>query len=188
MKVEFSRPINIDQVDRHGKKEFIEATSDECIDLAKRFDLLSLNSFSANVTVKPASGGIKFEVKGTFSANLSQTSVVSGKPVNNTIENEISAWFADQTRVKSFEQAKRNRDRENYEIEQEIKPEAEEPEQVQNGIIDLGEVAAQFLGLAIDDFPRTDEESEGAGDYIEVKPEDTKPNPFAKLAELKVKK
>ena len=68
--------------------------------------------------------------------------------------------------------------------EHEIRPEEEDPETIHSGVLDMGEVVAQFLGLAIDPYPKA--EDVGDKDYIETKPSD-KPNPFAKLASLKTK-
>jgi hypothetical protein len=101
------------------------------------------------------------------------------------IEQEIDAWYADRSKIASFETAKKNRDGTDEE-DREIKSEQDDPEPIYDGIIDLGEVAAQFLGLALDDFPRGADEP--YGDHFEVSEEDAKPNPFAALEQLKEKK
>lgn len=184
---EFSRPLDVDMIDRHGKRQVIAATDDESQALAKRFDLLSLQDLKAELSVMPHAGGTKYEVTGQITAKVVQESVISGKPVETMIRQDVSAWYADETRIASFEKAKKQRDRSDIEEEHEIKTEEQEPETVTNGAIDLGEVAAQFLGLALDDFPRSEDENEGAGDHIEVNPDETRDNPFAKLAQLKDK-
>lgn len=188
MIVEFSRPLRIDHIDRAGKKITIETNSEEAAALAERFDLLSIESMSADFKVKPVEGGTKYEVTGHLFAKVTQQSIVSGLPVETEVKQDILAWYADYERVTSFEKVKKQREREDIEDEREIKSEEDDPEKIVNGAIDLGEVAAQFLGLALDEFPRGENEEIGAGDYIEVKPEETKDNPFAALAQLKDKK
>ena len=188
MAIEFSRPLKIEHIDKSGKPIEIEASPDEMIALANRFDLLSIEFMNADFTVKPTDGGTKFSVKGTVRASVTQQSIVSGDSVETPIEQDITAWYADYDRVASFEKARKQKEREETADEYEIKSKEEDPERVMNGAIDLGEVAAQFLGLALDEFPRTKDEEAGSGDYIEVNPEDTKDNPFAALAQLKEKK
>lgn len=185
---EISRPVQIDHIDRHGKKDTVIASEAECESLAKRFDLLSVKHLKADITIMPREGGTKYEVTGHLTAKVTQESVVSGKPVENDVLQDIHAWYADETRIASFEKAKKQRHQDEFEEDHEIKNEQDDPDIITNGVIDMGEITAQFLGLGLDDFPRGEDEGEGIGDHIEVKPEDARENPFAKLAVLKEKK
>ncbi len=181
MDYEFSRPLRIDHIDRHGVKQTITPDEYECDALCKRFDLDSIESLQADISVSVSK--ILYHVTGKLTGFVNQVSVVSGNPVPTSIKQDIDAYYIDNSRIACFEQAKAKKESDD---EYEIKDEKEDPESIQNGEIDLGEVAAQFLGLALDDYPRA--ENEGSGDYIEAKPEDAKPNPFAVLKDLNVKK
>lgn len=183
MTVEFSRPVKLEHIDRKGISETVTPNVEECSALSKRFDLVSIDSLSASITVKPTS--LNYHVTGTLNAVLTQISVVSNKPIQTSVTQDIDAWFADTSRVASFDKAKKDRHNDSLDDEYEIRDEKDDPESIINGEIDLGEVAAQFLGLALDDYPRgADEDS---GDYIEISEQDAKPNPFAALKDLKTK-
>jgi uncharacterized metal-binding protein YceD (DUF177 family) len=182
MKNELSRPVAIETIDSKGYKTTITATEDECADLAKRFDLNTIDSLRADITITPHTA--TYHVTGELTAEVEQISVISGDPVPTTIKQDIEAWFTDGAKIASFEQAKQRREK--TDEEHEIVDEKDDPERIMDGAIDLGEVTAQFLGLALDDFPRGQDEENG--DYIEVDEKDAKSNPFAALEALKDKK
>ena len=181
MKNELSRPVSIDKIDAKGYDTTITTTDEERAALAERFDLSSITAMEAKVTVTPQNG--IYHVLGILSAEVAQTSVVSGNPIPKTITQDIEAWYT-QAKVASFEQEKQRR--ESSGEEHEIVDEKDDPEYIHDGILDIGETCAQFLGLALDDFPRGQDEENG--DYIEVDEKDAKPNPFAALEALKEKK
>jgi hypothetical protein len=186
---EFSRPIKIDHIDKKSQKEIITATAEECALLAKRFDLDSIQSLSAELIIKMTSP-LKYHVSGYLKTTLSQISVISGKVFASDYTEQIEAWYKDSPPVIPFENIKKRREIESQDGADEIEFENEEnnPEIIQNGEIDLGELTAQFLGLVLPAFPRASDEKEGTGDYIEALPEQTKSNPFAALSALKDKK
>jgi len=65
---------------------------------------------------------------------------------------------------------------------------AEAPEAAPDGWIDLGELAAEQLGLALDPYPRKPDAEVPAEWKAEPAPEpvaDQRPNPFAALEKLK---
>lgn len=181
--IEFSHPIKLEHIDRKGKSVTIQPSSEECIALSKRFDLESIDTMEAQISITASS--LVYHVTGVVKATITQISVISNNPVQKTITQDIDAWFIDNSRVTSFEKAKKDRENSDEEDEYEIRDEKDDPEPITNDEIDIGEVAAQFLGLALDDYPRGEDET--SGDYIEVEPENTKPNPFAVLKDLKTK-
>jgi len=182
MQNEFSRPKPTDQVDKGGASEELIATPDECAALAKRFECKSIEGLIAKVSIKPKADKMTYHVTGSFTANITQSCIISDKPVVTVVEDEFEAWYRDISRVTPFRKKQNDIDPDND--EHEIRPEHEDPEIITDGILDRGEIVAQFLGLAIDPYPKADDIDER--DYIESKPED-KPNPFAKLASLKTK-
>ena len=177
----------MDHIKSNRHTEQVKANETECEALAKRFDLVSVNSLSGDLTIH-VEGGLRYHVTGIMKANITQESAVSGKSVDKNISHDIDAWYIDPSKVASFEDAVRDRQGGDMEDEREMQSEEDDPEKLYDGAIDLGEVTSQFLGLALDFFPRGEDEAEGSGDYIEVTPEEAKPNPFAELAKLKEKK
>lgn len=184
MSIEFSRPIKINHID--GKRlEFITATPDECVALASRLNIIHVNTLSAEVKLGRQDDRMRYHVRGSLEASITQECAISGDDVESAIHENFEAWFIDQDRVASFAKAKEDKHRDEESDEYEMRDEKDDPERITGGAIDIGELTAQYLALAIDPYPRAEGVEEG--DYIEVKAED-KPNPFAKLVALKEKK
>jgi len=181
IKNELSRLVSVENIDKKGHSMTVTATAEECAALATRFGLQNIDHLTGTITITPHTA--RFHVTGVLDAAVQQISVVSGDPVPTIIRHDIDAWFTDHTKIASFEQERQRRD--TAQDDKEIKDEQDDPEQIINGMIDVGEVCAQFLGLALDDFPRGADES--YGDHIEKDEQDNKPNPFAALAAIKDK-
>ncbi|PCH99626.1 MAG: hypothetical protein COB76_05305 [Alphaproteobacteria bacterium] len=185
MSVEFSRLIKIDHIDGKSKSETIEASADECAALATRFEVSKVKSVTAKIALKRQGDRMTYRVTGSLSASIVQECAVTAADINNDISEEFESWFVDQARVASFAKAKQEKDRAEEADEYEMREEKDDPERIIGGAIDVGELVAQYLALAIDPYLRA--EGVDDGDYIEISPEDAKPNPFAALAALKDK-
>jgi uncharacterized metal-binding protein YceD (DUF177 family) len=167
---EFSRPVEVDQVGAEGEEFDIEADPNERAALARRFGLLALDSLQANLTVAPVSRRL-FRVSGRLVAAVVQRCVVTLEPVAGRIEEPFSALFGEGgPGLKALVSASEEED---------------QPEPLQGGRIDVGEVVAQHMALALDPYPRCpgavlpEEYAEGAAE--------TPAGPFAKLASLRHK-
>lgn len=183
MEYEFSRPVPIDKIDRKGQSQTLDANETERAALADRFGLAGIHALTAKLDLMPH--GDRYHITGILYATIEQESVASGQLFSKDVEQDIDAWYADRSKIASFETAKKSREG-HAEDGHEIRSERDDPEPIYDGILDLGEVAAQFLGLALDSYPRA--ANEPFGDYIEVSAKDSKPNPFAALEQLKEKK
>lgn len=174
---EFSRPMALDRVGTTQHREEITASDKERAALAQRFDLLSLDSLTASFTLKRVRRDL-VRVKGRVRADLVQACVVTLDPVPARIDERFEVDFleGEQPVVADLE------------LDAEA---AEAPEPAPDGWIDLGELAAEQLGLALDPYPR----KPGAAVPGEWQAEATaqpaatvRPNPFAVLEKLKDKK
>ena len=124
----------------------INANPEERAALAKRFDLLGIDRLEAVFSLKRAGGGV-IHVQGEIEAELTQACVVTLAPVPAKIGESFSADFA--TRESGGEDARRRP------AETDLDFEAEDPpEPIRNGHIDLGELAAEQLSLALNPYPR----------------------------------
>lgn len=165
------------------------ADEDAARALSRRFAVEGLESVSADLTVHPVQGGV-IHVTGQVSARVRQLCVVSQEPIDTEVSESVEGWFADQNRALSFVKAKKERDMAKGHAELEILGEADDPEPIVNGRIDLGELAAQHLSLAIPLFPRkpgavsplTDEDIKAG------KPLSGRKNPFEALKDWKEKR
>lgn len=170
----------------------LQATSEQLRDLARRFKVVAIHAATASLVVQRQVGNHHIHVMGQLTAEVEQACIVTGDPVRNQIAEEIDAWFSDEEQVVSFARARRAQESMRADAELEILPEAEDPEPVMDGSIDLGELAAEHLALAIDPYPR----SEAAKAALEADKADTavvaqagsRPNPFAALKDWKAGK
>lgn len=157
---EFSRPIRVNTLPRDGRTIAIEADEAERVALARRFDLLALDALKARFTLTQGRGDT-VAVAGTLTAAVVQRCVVTLDPVPATVEDEIEAVFA----------AADGRD----EAEVEVDPLAAEVEPLVDGRIDLGELAAQHLSLALDPYPRSPDAPEPAAEPPQAEAETRRP-------------
>ncbi len=180
---EFSRIVRADAVHREGEVvQTIEATPAEREALAERFELESIDRLTATVRLRSVRGGQMIRVAGNLEADVVQTCVVTLEPVPAHVADSFGALFAPESMVP--------KDEDEIEIDPNV-AEEDLPEAMTNGRIDIGELAAQHLSLALDPYPHA-EGIEFSG-YSEGEDEDEeaeaatseKPNPFAALERLK---
>lgn len=174
---ELSRPLKIERVPMGGIEEHIVASPIEREALAKRFGLIDLPRFEAFLNVERAEGQM-FAVTGRLSADVVQACVVSLDPVSDKVQDTIDVLFAPPHLIKDEHEGPLG-----------DLGDAEPPEPITNGMVDLGELAAQHLAMALNPYPRK-EGVEWAGLVVGSKEESQKPpthKPFEVLAKLKKK-
>lgn len=137
----FSRKIEAASVSARGGERQIEATPAERAALAELLDLLALDRLVATLSLRRLSSGI-IEVKGRLEADAVQQCVVSLEPV--------PAAVTDSFKV-SYGEVDLGPDAVDLEIDYE---EADPPEPIVGGAIDLGAIVAEHLSLALDPYPR----------------------------------
>jgi len=162
---EFSRPVGVNHLPRGGRTVAVEADEAERAALARRFDLIALDELKARFTLTPGRGDTVL-VAGTLQAAVVQRCVVTLDPVPAAVEDEIEEIFAD------------TEGREEDEIE--VDPLAAEIEPLVGGRIDLGELAAQHLSLALDPYPRSPDAPEPSAEPAAEDRSETR-RPFAVL-------
>jgi uncharacterized metal-binding protein YceD (DUF177 family) len=168
VKPEFSRPYNVDRLPEGGLDFALEASAAERAGLSRRFDLVALDRLEAAGRVQPVAGRGLIEVEGRLRAALSQRCVVTLEPVPAEVEAEFRRIFA--------------RDLDTAE-EVEVDPEADEPEPLEDSSIDVGELVAEELAMALDPYPRA---PEADATLAEIAPAEAEPTgAFASLAPLR---
>ncbi len=173
-KTEWSYLINIDDVRSDPKTFTFKPSERERIDVARRLGLISIESAEASVTLQRASGGV-IHAMGVIRADVTQNCVVTMAPLPVHIEDEFEGWYGNKDQAVSFAKARNEREVKLSQAEIEILEESVDPEPVVNGKIDIGELATQYLSLALDPYPH----SEGA--TYEFGPPDEKKGEGAKL-------
>lgn len=181
---EFSHPVQVLDLDMNVENRFkIKAEPDECAALAQRLDIVAIETLSAQLTLFPKKGGRVVIVYGELNATVTQTCVVSLEPFITEIPAAIDLVFAEEA-------AEQGREPKGVDVDE---GDQDLPEPIEDGQIDLGELAAQQLSLELDPFPRAPGVDFSA-EYKDKQPKSTpsgeadeRENPFAVLASLKDK-
>ncbi|MAS87338.1 MAG: hypothetical protein CMH30_05105 [Micavibrio sp.] len=182
---EFSYMVDVDDLPPHSTLT-IEATKEQCEALVSRFNVVSVESVKAVLDLH-YSNSVRLHVKGVVEAHLTQNCVVTLEPINTTVKEEFDAFFMKKTEAVSFAKAKRDRIVENQDPEAPFLDEEEDPEAIVDGMVDVGELATQYVCLGIDPYPR----KEGAKHELTDEDKDIerktsrRENPFAKLEAMK---
>jgi uncharacterized metal-binding protein YceD (DUF177 family) len=137
---EFSRPCPADRVPAHGIEQTVTASPDERKKLAARFELLEINELKAVLQLQPGRNGDVIEVTGPMTAQVVYRCVITLEPLPASIVQDIQAVIV--LDPKAIDEAEA------------MAPDAPETELVENGVIDLGELVAQQLGVTLDPYPR----------------------------------
>ena len=171
-----SRRVRIDALQADGLTQTIEASPEECAALAAINRLPAIASVTANFTVRRSGrGGAR--VTGDVHAEVTQVCVVSLEPFAATVDEPVDVRFAPDEAAEAARRAKED-DAEMVEVGGE-----DPPDPIVDGKIDLGALAAEFLALGLDPYPR---KPGVAFDLPE--PQGGEDSPFAALAKPKEKR
>ena len=160
MTPEFHRPVSLDHIGPRGLDLTIEATLAERTALAERMKLPAVLSLKCTFHLI-REGRDKVQARATLDAIVTQTCVVSLDDFDAPVNEVFSVRF-----VPSDEEA------------DDIDPESDDEIPFEGNQIDLGEAAAEQLGLALDPYPRM------PGVEMPVVDDDPQPHPFAALRRL----
>jgi uncharacterized metal-binding protein YceD (DUF177 family) len=156
---------------RDGERIDLVASPEDCVAIAKRLGLLSIERLEAHAVLKR--DGEKVKASGRLKAALEQSCVASGEPVPERVDEPFELLFLPEPQGRPDE---------------EIELDAAELDVVfhDGAAIDLGSAIADTLSLAIDPYPRgpnADAALRAAGVLSEEQA-----GPFAVLAKLKGEK
>jgi len=142
--VEFSRIVPLARLSKEGEEHHMEGTVEECMALARRFDLVSLKCLRANVTVRSFGkrGGVT--LVGTFEANVVQSCVITREPVTTHVKESLNLLLEPRGEEAA----------ENHRVELVLSSEEVEAEPLEGDELDIGECVAQYLNLALDPYLR----------------------------------
>ncbi len=162
--VEFSRFVPLDRLRRGEVTQKIDADADECAAIAARLRLEAVAALSAEFTLRPAVQPGLYQVEGEAKASITQLCVVSGDPFAAEVTATIRALFSESAEIDGDS----------------ADEEWDDIEPIEEGRIDIGELAVQHISLNLDLYPRKPG-AEFANSNEEEKPQ----SPFAILKTLK---
>jgi hypothetical protein len=171
---EFSRPIDLTDLAPGGLERDLEASAEECAGLARRFELEALAALSASLRILPLSGGVGARVEGRFQARLTRLCVISLEPFDAEVAESFKLDLLPAELIDNGGAVEQF-------TEEDVEPFA-------GPSLDLGELVAQYLALALDPHPRRpgvalDAALPGAAEPAR----DGRAGPFAALGELRRK-
>lgn len=169
----WSVKVSVDDIPETGAHIDLSADESTRALVARAAGLRDLNRFEASFDLK-RQGRAGLHVSGTVSAIVGQNCVVTLEPMENEINESVDLVFSSRADLSIAD--------EKGEATMRF-TEAEPPEPLTGGSVDLGAVATEFLLLGIDPYPRRDDavfEAGPAGDPAS--------HPFAALAALKKSK
>ena len=135
MTPELSRPFSPERIGRMDEY-VVEATPEECAALARRLRIPAVSSLRC--AMRGRRRGEVVDVKGVLAARVVQECVVTAEP----IEQDVSELFA----VQCVPEGQENEDDD---------PDSVDQVPYRGDVIDLGELAAEQLALALDPYPRS---------------------------------
>ena len=155
-------------------------------ELCHQFEILTIPVFSTQVHIRPWHGADGVALEGQIFAELVQACVVTGEEVHSSISEPFTVHLLSEEKIRKME-----RRQEAQEKEIVIDVDADDPPDVLENEIPVGEYVAEYFSLYVDPYPRgagagldsvyqRDDEPEIAEDEGE-----DRENPFAALAQLK---
>ena len=170
----FQRLIQVSRVSEAGLVHKIAAAAKDLANIAGYLHLVRVDGLSAEITLtRWRARGIR--VSGKLKADIVQTCVVTLEPLPSHVEAAFERRFLPAESFPGTHQ---------HSQEVVIDPEAEDPAEPLERELDLGEILIEELSLSLDPYPRKLDAAFRSSDEPPIEP---RPNPFAKLAKLKLK-
>lgn len=169
---EFSRMVKIEEITAQGIERAIEASVAERTALAERLGILAVHELTGVFRVWPTELGL--ELDGHLEGVVEQSCVVTLEPVKTEVASDFAVRYI-SPHIEAAGQAG-----------EELDPLGEDIEPLPADAIDIGELAAQYLSLAIDPYPRKSGAEVKHPMVLDEEPSaSSRPNPFAVLKKLR---
>jgi len=136
--IEFARPQRVDTIGDDARTIEIDADAQERAALAKRFDLIGIEKLTGKFTIRRDAAGIVAE--GRVAAAVTQACSITGDPLPAAVDEPVALRFVAEEDAGQDEVELGDSDIDVIPYD--------------GGTIDLGEVAAETMALALDPFPR----------------------------------
>ncbi|ACA20495.1 conserved hypothetical protein [Methylobacterium sp. 4-46] len=155
-----SRPVLVERALKAGGEIVVEADAEEREALARDFGLPAIHALTGRFRLQ---GSLhRLRVTGTVEAAIAQTCVVTLEPFESTVREEVEVDFAAPDAFAGTPAE-----------------DADIPDPIVNGRVDLGSLTAEFLALGLDPYPRK------PGVAFEPPEAGAEETPFAGLRSLK---
>lgn len=161
MTPELSRLVRLDHIGPDGLDTLVEAAPEECAALAARMRIPAILSLSCRIRLTREGSAVYLGL-GQLQARIMQTCVISLDDFETVVDEKFRVRFAPAGQE-----------------DDDPDPDSDDEIPYEGNTIDLGEAAAEQLGLALEPYPRKPDAELPEAD------EDTPPHPFAGLRSLR---
>ncbi|MFT6558333.1 MAG: uncharacterized metal-binding protein YceD (DUF177 family) [Sneathiella sp.] len=144
---EFARWVNVERLGREPVRINITASEDECRILAERLEILQVASAQMKASVGRKEGSGLIELTGSIVAEVDQACVVSLEPVRQKIEEDFVMCYTFNREDALVEDV-------DYVVSME---EADLPELIIDGQIDVVQALIEQIALSLEPYPRADD-------------------------------
>ena len=160
-------PVAVAEIPEAGGHYEISADAETRAAVAEAAGVRDLSQLDASFDLTRLGDSVK--VRGTVKAKVGQTCVVTLEPIGNEVSEDIDLLFAPPVDPLLDPEAARKGEK------------GEPAEPLEDGNLDLGTIATEFLILGIDPYPR----KPGAEFDLPIGQDEEPAHPFAALAALK---
>jgi uncharacterized metal-binding protein YceD (DUF177 family) len=169
----FARLVRVDSIPGDGLERTIEANEAERAALAKRDGLPAIGRLAAEFTLRRV-GRRMVHVRGEVHVEATQTCIVSLEPFDVTVNEPVDVRFAapDGEAARRAAPPPATAEAVAFAMDDE-----DAPDPIVDGQIDLGALAAEFMLLGLDPYPR-----KPGVEFAPPSEQDERETPFAKLA------
>ena len=168
--VELSRMVPLERIGTGWLTETVVASAEERAALARRFELVELGALEATVRLRRARAGRYVELDARLRAAVVQSCVVTLDPVPLALDESFALLLGPIDAGRAPDAG-------------ELVVDLDQPEPLDGDSIDIGELVAQQLSLALDPYPRSAAAAEAAPAASDasagVAAPDDAANPFA---------
>lgn len=183
---EWSYFVKVDDLSEIELSLEFSPNDEETRHLARRLNVQSVQDLKVKCVAYRSPLNHLVHVKGHLQAKVIQICVVTLDPVQENVETKFEGWFGNPDRVVSIEKAKRKRMENMSGAELPVLEERDDPEPIVDGVIDIGELATQYLALSIDPYPHKEGvEFERQHDNVTQPIPESRQNPFEVLRDWK---
>lgn len=137
---EFTRPEQLSTIGSAARSVAVEADAGERTALARRFGLVAIDALAGDFTLRREANG--FAVRGRVRAVVAQACSVTGDPVRTRVDEAVELRFVADDAAGEGDEV-------------ELSDDSIDVLTHDGQAIDVGEVAAETMMLALDPFPRS---------------------------------
>ncbi|MCA0201254.1 MAG: DUF177 domain-containing protein [Proteobacteria bacterium] len=182
--LEFSFPVDVTSLPPVGRHYAIAADEAARARVAVRLGLQDVRALTASFELMPRAGGL-VKVTGSVEASVTQICVVTLAPLPATLREEVEVTFSTFP-LKPAPQAKAGKGEDEDEDLLAL-GEDDPPEEALDGLVDLGELAVEYMALGLEPYPRAPGAAFEGTPWAGKGGKSEQESPFAVLAQLKKK-